>query len=94
LPGAEARWENGEIWTDTRFEVVEEKTSCSGLVTIRTLGGTIDGLHSRVEGVPEFRTGEEAYVFLWSARASLTAFSAGRRGRFELREMRGREWKP
>ena len=53
---AEARWENGEIWTDTRFEVV----------TIRTVGGTIGGLHSRVEGVPEFRAGEEAYVFLWS----------------------------
>ena len=53
---AEARWENGEIWTDTRFEVV----------TIRTVGGTIGGLHSRVEGVPEFRAGEEVYVFLWS----------------------------
>ena len=52
---AEARWENGEIWTDTRFEVV----------TIRTVGGTIGGLHSRVEGVPEFRAGEEVYVFLW-----------------------------
>jgi len=65
--GAEARWENGEIWTDTRFEVVEqEKGLLPGLVTIRTLGGTIGGLHSRVEGVPEFRAGEEAYVFLWS----------------------------
>jgi len=64
--GAEARWENGEIWTDTRFEVVEQnKGLLPGLVTIRTLGGTIGGLYSRVEGVPEFRAGEEAYVFLW-----------------------------
>lgn len=64
--GAEARWENGEIWTDTRFEVIEQnKGLLPGLVTIRTLGGTIGGLHSRVEGVPEFRSGEEAYVFLW-----------------------------
>jgi hypothetical protein len=64
--GAETRWENGEIWTDTRFEVVEQnKGLLPGLVTIRTLGGTIGGLHSRVEGVPEFRAGEEAYVFLW-----------------------------
>jgi hypothetical protein len=64
--GAETRWENGEIWTDTRFEVVEQnKGLLPGLITIRTLGGTISGLHSRVEGVPEFRAGEEAYVFLW-----------------------------
>ena len=64
--GTEARWENGEIWTDTRFEVVEQnKGLLSGLVTIRTLGGTIGGLHSRVEGVPQFRAGEEAYLFLW-----------------------------
>jgi hypothetical protein len=66
---AEARWENGEIWTDTRFEVVEQnKGLLPGLVTIRTLGGTIGGLHSRVEGVPEFHAGEEAYVFLWEPR--------------------------
>ena len=52
--------------TDTQFEVVEQnKGLLPGLVTIRTLGGTIGGLHSRVEGVPEFRAGEEAYVFLW-----------------------------
>lgn len=63
---AEARWENGEIWTDTRFEVVEqEKGLLPGMITIRTLGGTIGSLHSRVEGVPEFRAGEETYVFLW-----------------------------
>jgi hypothetical protein len=64
--GAESRWENGEIWTDTLFEVVEQnKGLLPGLVTIRTLGGSVGNLHSRIEGVPAFREGEEAYVFLW-----------------------------
>jgi hypothetical protein len=64
--GAESKWENGEIWTETRFEVVEQnKGSLPGAVTVRMLGGSVGGLHSRIEGVPSFRPGEEAYVFLW-----------------------------
>lgn len=64
--GAEIRWENGELWTDTLFEVVERnKGLLPGLVTVRTLGGSMAGLHSRAEGVPAFRQGEEAYLFLW-----------------------------
>lgn len=64
--GAQSRWENGEIWTETLFEVVESnKGLLPGLVTVRTMGGSIGNLHSRIEGVPSFRAGEEAYVFLW-----------------------------
>ncbi len=64
--GAESSWEKGEIWTDTRFEVVEQdKGSLLVLVTVRTLGGSVGSLHSRVEGIPAFHPGEEVYVFLW-----------------------------
>jgi len=64
--GAQSRWEGGEIWTDTLFEVVaNHKGLLSGLVTIRTMGGSVGNLHSRIEAVPVFRPGEEAYVFLW-----------------------------
>jgi hypothetical protein len=64
--GAESRWENGEIWTETRFEVVEQnKGSLPELVTVRMLGGRVGNLHSRIEDMPSFRPGEEAYVFLW-----------------------------
>jgi hypothetical protein len=64
--GAESRWEHREIWTETRFAVVEQtKGSLPGVVTVRMLGGSVGNLHSRVEGVPSFHTGEEAYVFLW-----------------------------
>jgi hypothetical protein len=59
-------WENGEIWTDTNFEVIEQaKGFLPGVIRIRTLGGSVGHLHSRIEDVPVFHTGEEAYLFLW-----------------------------
>jgi hypothetical protein len=64
--GARSFWENGEIWTDTSFEVMEQaKGSLPSTVKVRTLGGIVGNLHSRVEEVPAFRVGEEAYLFLW-----------------------------
>jgi hypothetical protein len=83
--GAEARWENGEIWTDTRFEVVEPaKGVLPGVVTVRTLGGTIGNLHSRVEGVPEFRAGEEAFVFLWGREGEPQRILGWAQGTFRI----------
>src|SRR5579862_8550539 len=59
-------WDRGEIWTETRFEVIEQqKGSLSGIVSVRTVGGSIGSLHSRVDGVPLFRPREEVYLFLW-----------------------------
>ena len=64
--GVQSRWENGEIWTETRFQIVElNKGLLSDVVTVRMLGGRVGNLHSRVDGIPAFRPGEEAYVFLW-----------------------------
>jgi hypothetical protein len=63
----ESKWESNEIWTETRFEVVEQHKGALGTtVTVRMLGGNLGNLHSRVEGVPSFHPGEEAYVFLWA----------------------------
>jgi hypothetical protein len=64
--GSEFRWERGELWTETRFEVLERnKGLLPGLVTVRTMGGIAGHLHSHVDGVPVFRPGEEVYLFLW-----------------------------
>jgi hypothetical protein len=61
-----AQWENGELWTETRFEVLEQnKGALASLVTVRTIGGSDRRLRSRVEGVPTFSAGEEVYLFLW-----------------------------
>ena len=65
--GAVSKWQDGEIWTETRFQVVEQsKASLPGMVTVRMIGGTVGHLISRVESVPAFHAGEEAYVFLWA----------------------------
>jgi hypothetical protein len=65
--GAESKWQNGEIWTETQFEVEEQsKGDLPGLITVRMLGGVVGPLHSHVEGVPAFHAGEEAYLFLWA----------------------------
>jgi hypothetical protein len=64
--GSEFRWDRGELWAETRFEVVERnKGLLSGIVTVRTIGGVSGHLHSHVDGVPVFRAGEEVYLFLW-----------------------------
>lgn len=64
--GSEFRWERNELWTETRFEVLERnKGLLSGIITVRTIGGTSGHLHSHVDGVPIFRAGEEVYLFLW-----------------------------
>ena len=64
--GSEYRWDRGELWTDTRFELIEaSKGSLPAVLTVRTIGGISGPLHSRVDGVPIFRAGEEVYLFLW-----------------------------
>jgi hypothetical protein len=65
---SESKWQNGEIWTETRFEVIESnKGSLPGMVSVQMMGGVVGQLHSRVDGVPVFRAGEEVYLFLWGA---------------------------
>jgi len=64
--GSEFHWDRGELWTETRFEVLERnKGLLSGIVTVRTIGGVSGHLHSHVDAVPIFRPGEEVYLFLW-----------------------------
>jgi hypothetical protein len=59
------RWDAGEIWTFTTFEVEETwKGSATERVTVRLLGGTVGSLTSTVSGVRRFRAGEEVVLFL------------------------------
>jgi hypothetical protein len=84
--GSESRWQDGEIWTETRFETVEvNKGTLPGLVSIRILGGSVGNLHSRVEGVPSFRPGEEAYVFLWRREGEPFRVLGWSQGTFRIR---------
>ncbi len=64
--GFDTRMENGEIRTDTRFKVIEnEKGYLPAIIVVRQLGGKLQNVHSHVEGSPEFRPGEEVFLFLF-----------------------------
>lgn len=82
----EARWENGEIWTFTSFEVVETlKGVAPRLVTVRLLGGRVGHVISAVEGVPRFRPGEEAVLFLERTREGDFSVTSWVQGTFRIR---------
>jgi hypothetical protein len=63
--GSETVLERGEIWTDTRFQLLkQEKGILPAQILVRQLGGNYQHLQSRVDGTPAFTTGEELFVFL------------------------------
>ena len=65
--GSKTMWDHGELWTETQFAVVEiHKGSLPPSVAIRLMGGSDGNLRSYVDGVPQFRAGEEVYLFLWN----------------------------
>ena len=63
--GADTRVENGEIFTDTRFHVLEsEKGRLPASIVVRQPGGKFQHLYSHVEGWG--RPGRQFYVLGWS----------------------------
>jgi len=78
-------WRNGEIWTDTEFEVLDRnKGTAPGILLISLPGGKIAHLQSRVDGVPTFREGEEAYLFLWNAQGQQLSVLGWAQGTFRI----------
>jgi len=81
----QSKWQDGEIWTETQFQVVEQsKGSLPASVTVRMLGGTVGHLTSHVEGVPTFHAGEEAYLFLWAREGEPYRVLAWSQGTFRI----------
>jgi hypothetical protein len=84
--GVQSFWEKGEIWTETRFLVVEQsKGSLPEMIRVRMIGGVLGNLHSRVDEVPAFRAGEEAYVFLWGHEGEPFRVLGWSQGTFRIR---------
>lgn len=78
-------WQNGEIWTDTQFQVVEQaKGALPETAIVRTLGGTLGNLHSRVEETPVFHSGEEAFLFLWGRKGEPMRVLGWSQGTFRI----------
>jgi hypothetical protein len=81
----ESRWDRGEIWTFTRFAVIESwKGSLPTHITIRLLGGHVGELTSFVPGVPRFEPGDEAVLFLEATRAGDFSVTGWAQGTFRI----------
>ena len=62
---AQSRWENGQIWTVTNFDVLETmKGALPAHITVRLPGGRVGHLTAMVDGTPKFNAADEAVVFL------------------------------
>lgn len=91
---ADVRMENGEIWTDTVFEVVQhDKGYLPSPIVVRLPGGKYDHLISHVDGAPEFHPGEEVYIFLMGQAVGRFTLWDGRKEHFAYIETLARAWK-
>ena len=62
---AQSRWENGQIWTFTSFDVLETiKGTLPARITVRLPGGRVGHFTAIVDGTPKFNAAEEVVVFL------------------------------
>jgi hypothetical protein len=67
--GNSTRWQDGHLWTLTRFAVVEAwkspaNSTAPQTVVVRLVGGRDRRGTVSVDGVPRFRVGEEVVLFL------------------------------
>jgi hypothetical protein len=84
--GSETRWENGAIWTFADFAVIEPlKGAPPATVRVRLPGGRTGHMGTRIEGVPQFATGEEAVLFLERTSAGDYGITSWAQGTFRVR---------
>jgi hypothetical protein len=83
---SEARLDGGYIWTFSTFEVTETlKGNVSRQITVRLLGGKVGHMKSTVDGVPQFRPGEDVFLFLEPTRAGDLSVTSWVQGTFRVR---------
>ena len=79
------RWDAGEIWTFTTFDIKETwKGSAPAQITVRLLGGNAENLTSTVSGVPRFAPGEELILFLERTPAQDFSIVSWMQGTFRI----------
>jgi len=84
------RKEGGEIWTFTRFEVVETlKGNVPQEITVRLIGGRLGHWISKVDGIPQFRPGEELYLFLEPTPSGSLGVTSWVQGTFRIARQAG-----
>jgi hypothetical protein len=84
------RWENGTIWTFSEFDVTERfKGSSPARIQVRSPGGRVGHVSTRVEEAPEFRPGDEAVLFLEAASDGSYGVNTWAEGTFRIRKGSG-----
>jgi hypothetical protein len=84
--GSETRFERGEIWTLTRFEVKELlKGSAPAEIIVRLIGGRVGHLIATVDGVPRFASGEDVILFLEPTPGGELTVTSWVQGTFRVR---------
>ena len=79
------RWDSGELWTLTTFDVEETwRGVANGQITVRLLGGRTAQFTSTVSGVPRFRPGEEVVLFLQSTPQGDYSVVSWQQGTFRI----------
>jgi hypothetical protein len=79
------RWDAGEIWTFTTFDIEETwKGSAPAQITVRLLGGRTEDFTSTVSGVPRFYSGEELILFLERTPAQDFSIVSWMQGTFRI----------
>jgi hypothetical protein len=65
VESVESRWENQSIYTYTSIRVDEPlKGGPRRALLIRQAGGQVGSLHAHVQGMPQFKAGDQVIVFL------------------------------
>ncbi len=83
---SESRLAGGQIWTWTRFEVIELlKGQAPAQITVRLIGGRAGRITATVDGVPRFRQGENVILFLEMTRAGDWTIVSWVQGTFRVR---------
>lgn len=78
-------WDSGEIWTLTAFEVQQVwRGALPAQITVRLPGGRVSNITSTISGVPRFRPGEEAVVFLEPSPRGGFSVVAWQQGTFRI----------
>lgn len=82
---SDARWDAGELWTHTTFEVIEVwKGQAPQTIAVRLIGGRAGNIISSVPEAPRFQPGEEVVLFLEPAPAGEFTVTSWAQGTFRI----------
>ena len=74
-----------KIYTEVEIEVDSSlKGEAARRLTLRQLGGEVDGVRYTVPGCATFRPGEEALLFVWRDRTGRAQVNALAQGKFDI----------